>query len=72
MEIKPILKVAANSKTENRIVAKVVNTGKEYKAGDTTITALKASTVELKAGELLLIIGPSGSGKLHCSLYLAV
>jgi len=63
MEIKPILKVAANSKTENRIVAKVVNTGKEYKAGDTTITALKASTVELKAGELLLIIGPSGSGK---------
>jgi len=55
--------VAANSKTENRTVAKVVNAGKEYKAGDTVITALKASTVELKAGELLLIIGPSGSGK---------
>ena len=47
----------------NKIVAKVVNAGKEYKAGDSTITALKASTVELKAGELLLIIGPSGSGK---------
>ena len=55
--------MAANSKTENRTVAKVVNAGKEYKAGDTVITALKASTVELKAGELLLIIGPSGSGK---------
>lgn len=47
----------------NKIVAKVVDAGKEYKAGDSTITALKASTVELKAGELLLIIGPSGSGK---------
>ncbi len=64
METKPItLKAEANSKVENRIVAKVVNAGKEYKAGDTIITALKASTVELKAFELLLIIGPSGSGK---------
>lgn len=63
METKPISKVEANSNYENKIVAKVVNAGKEYKAGDTIITALKASTVELKAGELLLIIGPSGSGK---------
>lgn len=47
----------------NKVVAKVVDAGKEYKAGDSIITALKASTVELKAGELLLIIGPSGSGK---------
>ena len=54
---------ASNAKVETKIIAKVVNAGKEYKAGDTTITALKASTVELKAGELLLIIGPSGSGK---------
>jgi putative ABC transport system ATP-binding protein len=46
-----------------RVVARVVNAGKEYKAGDTVITALKPSTVELKSGELLLIIGPSGSGK---------
>jgi putative ABC transport system ATP-binding protein len=56
-----------NTKTSNvskhEIIAKVVQAGKEYKAGDTVITALKASTVELKAGELLLIIGPSGSGK---------
>jgi putative ABC transport system ATP-binding protein len=52
-----------NSKIAPKIVAKVVDAGKEYKAGDTIITALKPSTVELKAGELLLIIGPSGSGK---------
>jgi putative ABC transport system ATP-binding protein len=63
METKPKLKVELNSKDKNRIIAKVVNAGKEYKAGDTIITALRASTVELKAGELLLIIGPSGSGK---------
>lgn len=51
------------SATGNKIVARVVNAGKEYKAGDMVITALQPSTVELKAGELLLIIGPSGSGK---------
>lgn len=47
----------------NNVIAKVINAGKDYIVGDTTITALKASTVELKSGELLLIIGPSGSGK---------
>jgi putative ABC transport system ATP-binding protein len=65
----------AATKIENKIVAKLVGAGKEYKAGDTTITALKPSNVELKSGELLLIIGPSGSGKttllslLGCVLY---
>ncbi len=49
--------------SENKIVARVVNAGKEYKAGDTVITALQASSVELKSGELMLILGPSGSGK---------
>ncbi len=47
----------------NRMVAKVVNAGKEYKAGDTDITALQASSMELYSGELMLILGPSGSGK---------
>ncbi len=50
-------------KIEKKIVARVVDAGKEYKSGDTVITALKASSVELKTGELVLIIGPSGSGK---------
>jgi putative ABC transport system ATP-binding protein len=55
--------VASRPQVEKKIIARVVNAGKDYKAGDTVIAALKASTVELKAGELLLIIGPSGSGK---------
>lgn len=61
-ELKPGI-TTENAKIENRIVAKVVQAGKEYKAGDTIITALKASSVELKSGQLMLIIGPSGSGK---------
>ena len=61
-EPKPLI-ATKNSISDNRIVAKVVQAGKEYKAGDTIITALKASSVELKSGQLMLIIGPSGSGK---------
>ncbi len=58
-----------------KVVARLVGAGKEYKAGDTVITALKASTVDLTSGELTLIIGPSGSGKttllslIGCVLY---
>ena len=61
--------------TANKIVAKVIGAGKEYKAGDTVITALQASSVDLRSGELTLIIGPSGSGKttllslLGCVIY---
>lgn len=66
MEIKPVFVselALKDTKVDNKTIAKVVNAGKEYRVGDAVITALKASTVELKAGELLLIIGPSGSGK---------
>jgi putative ABC transport system ATP-binding protein len=48
---------------DHKIVARLIKAGKEYKTGDTTITALQATTVDLKSGELTLIIGPSGSGK---------
>lgn len=63
------------TQTGNKIVAKVIGAGKEYKAGDTVITALQASTADLYSGELTLIIGPSGSGKttllslLGCVIY---
>jgi len=36
---------------------------KIYKTGDTTITALDKTDLELRKGELTLIMGPSGSGK---------
>lgn len=57
------------------IAAKIIDAGKEYKTGDTTIVALEPSTVEFKKGEVTLIVGPSGSGKttllslLGCVIY---
>lgn len=50
-------------KGEHKIVARLLNAGKKYKNGDTLITALQPSTVDLRSGGLTLIIGPSGSGK---------
>jgi len=47
----------------NKVIAQVVKAGKQYTTGDTVITALQPSTIDLKSGELTLIIGPSGSGK---------
>jgi len=47
----------------NKLIAQVIKANKEYKTGDTTITALQPSTMDLNAGELTLILGPSGSGK---------
>ena len=44
-------------------VAALERTSKEYKTGDTVITALHPSTVQFRQNELTLIIGPSGSGK---------
>jgi putative ABC transport system ATP-binding protein len=47
----------------NKVIARMVNAGKQYKTGDSVVTALEPSTTDLKSGELTLIIGPSGSGK---------
>ena len=47
----------------HKIVARLLKAGKEYKTGDTLITALQPTTVNMLSGELTLIIGPSGSGK---------
>ncbi len=47
----------------NKIIAQIKEAGKTYKTGDTEITALEPSTMDLNSGELTLIIGPSGSGK---------
>ena len=44
-------------------IAQVINASKEFKSGDSIITALKPSSMDLETGKLTLIIGPSGSGK---------
>lgn len=45
------------------IVASIKEASKEYKTGETVITALQPSTFDFRSKELTLIIGPSGSGK---------
>lgn len=45
------------------VVASVINASKQYKTGDTLITALEPTNCEFRKNELTLIIGPSGSGK---------
>jgi putative ABC transport system ATP-binding protein len=45
------------------IAASIKGASKEYKAGDTVITALQPATFDFRKKELTLIIGPSGSGK---------
>jgi putative ABC transport system ATP-binding protein len=45
------------------LVAQLNNASKQYKTGDTIITALQPATCSFQTNELTLIIGPSGSGK---------
>ncbi len=45
------------------IAARIMGVSKEYKTGDTLITALQPTTFDFMKNELTLIIGPSGSGK---------
>jgi putative ABC transport system ATP-binding protein len=45
------------------IAASIKGASKEYKTGDTVITALQPTTFDFRKNELTLIIGPSGSGK---------
>ncbi len=45
------------------IAARLIEAGKEYKTGESTIVALQPTTTEFRTGEITLLVGPSGSGK---------
>jgi putative ABC transport system ATP-binding protein len=45
------------------VIARLENVSKKYKAGDTTIYALKDASYSFQSHALTLILGPSGSGK---------
>jgi putative ABC transport system ATP-binding protein len=44
-------------------LARLVDIGKIYGAGENAVAALSNATLDIKAGEVTLIEGPSGSGK---------
>jgi len=56
-------------------VAYLSEASKEYKTGESVLTALQPTNLEFRAKELTLILGPSGSGKttllslLGCVIY---
>lgn len=56
-------------------IVKLENVKKNYKTGDTTITALDNTSISFETHKLTLIMGPSGSGKttllsiLGCVIY---
>jgi putative ABC transport system ATP-binding protein len=45
------------------VLARMVDIGKIYGAGENAVAALSNATLDIKAGEVTLIEGPSGSGK---------
>ena len=45
------------------IAARLSEAVKEYKTGESTIIALKPTTIGFRTGEITLLVGPSGSGK---------
>lgn len=48
---------------ENRIILKTENVIKQYKQYDATVTAVNRANIEVYEGEMVAIIGSSGSGK---------
>lgn len=55
--------ISISRNREMEIAASIKGASKEYKTGDTVITALQPTTFDFMKKELTLIIGPSGSGK---------
>ena len=54
----------------NEIVLAVQDLSKTYESVDTNVRALQNVSLELNKGELLAIMGTSGSGRVHYLTFL--
>lgn len=48
---------------EKNVILKLEDVSKKYRYGDQIVTALDNVNLEIKAGEIIVILGPSGAGK---------
>ncbi|MFK4071118.1 ABC transporter ATP-binding protein [Streptomyces sp. NPDC029674] len=48
---------------EKKVVLRAEDVRREFTSGDTTVEALKGCSIEVSSGELVAIVGKSGSGK---------
>ena len=55
-----------------RLAASVQNLTKDYVLKSETVRALRGITLDVPEGDYVAIMGASGSGKVHCSIYWVV
>ena len=55
--------VATNTTTENDIAIKCDDVIKTYGSGESRVTALRGIDLDVRTGELMMLVGPSGCGK---------
>lgn len=55
----------------NRNVIELDDIRRNFQVGDETVHALRGVSFSIREGEFVTIMGTSGSGKSHSSIYLA-
>src|SRR3954453_13912292 len=57
--------------SEDPVAVRVDNVTKTYGSGDSAVVALRGVDLDVKAGELMMLVGPSGCGKTTLILVIA-